>query len=111
MTNVAPEYAPGRHLVVAAVPTGTAPIPADVEDVARAQLRGWFGAVVDEWETVRVDRIPHGQPDQAPPLRPKQPVVLGDGRFVAGDHRDTASLQGALFSGGRAAAAVLAARA
>jgi hypothetical protein len=28
--------------------------------------------------------------------------------FFCGDHRDTASLQGAMFSGGRAAAAVLA---
>jgi phytoene dehydrogenase-like protein len=110
MTNVAPEYAPGRHLVVAALPTGRADLPADVEAVARTQLRGWFGPVVDEWETVRVDRIAHGQPDQAPPLHPKQPVDLGGGRFVAGDHRDTASIQGALFSGGRAAAAVLAAR-
>lgn len=110
MTNVAPEYALGRHLVVAALPTGRADLPVDVETVARAQLRGWFGPVVHEWETVRVDRIAHGQPDQAPPLHPKQTVDLGDGRFVAGDHRDTASIQGALFSGGRAAAAVLAAR-
>jgi len=32
---------------------------------------------------------------------------LGDGLFVAGDHRDTASLQGAMVSGRRAARAVL----
>ena len=110
MTNVAPDYAPGRHLVVAAVPVGRGALPEDVEGPARAQLRGWFGPVVEDWETVRIDRIAHGQPDQSPPLNPKQPVVLGDGRFVAGDHRDTASIQGALFSGGRAAAAVLAGR-
>jgi phytoene dehydrogenase-like protein len=110
MTNVAPEYAPGRHLVVAAVPVGLDPIPADVETSARRQLTGWFGPVVGEWETVRVDRISHGQPDQSPPLHPRQRVALGQGRFVAGDHRDTASIQGALHSGGRAAAAVLADR-
>ena len=110
MTNIAPDYAPGRHLVVAAVPTGLGPLPGDVERVARRQLTGWFGPVVDTWETVRVDRIPHGQPDQSPPFRPRRPVALGDGRFVAGDHRDTASIQGALFSGGRAASAVLAER-
>jgi len=111
MSNVSTRYAPGRHLVVAALPVGRGDLPEDVEGPARRQLRGWFGPVVDAWETVRVDRIPHGQPDQAPPLHPKQPVALGAGRFVAGDHRDTASIQGALFSGGRAAAAVLAARA
>ncbi len=111
MSNVAPSYAPGRHLVVAALPVGRGDLPDDVEGPARSQLRTWFGPAVDEWETVRVDRIAHGQPDQRPPLHPKQPVTLGDGRFVAGDHRDTASIQGALFSGGRAAAAVLAERA
>jgi hypothetical protein len=107
MTHVAPEYAPGRHLVVAAMPFGLGAPPADLEAAARGQLRAWFGPVVDRWETVRVDRIAHGQPDQSPPFRPKRPVSLGDGRFVAGDHRDTASIQGALYSGGRAAAAVM----
>jgi tRNA pseudouridine-54 N-methylase len=34
-------------------------------------------------------------------------VDLGNGLFVAGDHRDTPSQQGALVSGRRAAEAVL----
>ena len=51
--------------------------------------------------------IPHGQPVQRPPFHPKRKVTLGEGLFVCGDHRDTASIQGALFSGGRAATAVL----
>jgi hypothetical protein len=42
-----------------------------------------------------------------PPLDLRQPVALGDGLYVAGDHRDTASIQGAIVSGRRAAAAVL----
>ena len=37
----------------------------------------------------------------------RKPVDLGGGVFVAGDHRDTPSIQGALVSGKRAAAAVL----
>ena len=46
-------------------------------------------------------------------LRPADPgsarrsTSLGDGLFVAGDHRDTPSIQGALVSGRRAAGAVL----
>jgi len=52
--------------------------------------------------------IPAAQPEQLPPLRVRQPVDLGDGLFVAGDHRDTASIQGALVSGRRAAVAVAA---
>ena len=35
-------------------------------------------------------------------------MALGGGMFVCGDHRDTASIQGALFSGRRAARAALA---
>ncbi|NLH66154.1 MAG: FAD-dependent oxidoreductase, partial [Candidatus Microthrix parvicella] len=52
------------------------------------------------------DAIAHGQPKQQPPFAPKQAVSLGDGMFVCGDHRDTASIQGALFSGRRCADAV-----
>jgi hypothetical protein len=53
-------------------------------------------------------RIAHGHPDQRPGFCPKQAVRLGDGRYVCGDHRDTASIQGALYSGRRTASAVLA---
>ncbi|MEX2627045.1 MAG: NAD(P)/FAD-dependent oxidoreductase [Ilumatobacteraceae bacterium] len=106
MSNVAPEYAPvGRHLVVAALPGH---IGDGLEHDARAQLRSWWGPAVDGWEHLRTYRIAHGQPSQVPPLRPRQRVTLGDGVFVCGDHRDTASIQGALHSGRRAAGAVLA---
>jgi len=73
----------------------------------RAQLRGWCGAQVDAWQHLRTDAIAHGQPDQAPPFHPKQPVSLGDGLWVCGDHRDTGSIQGAMYSGRRCAEAIL----
>jgi predicted NAD/FAD-dependent oxidoreductase len=41
------------------------------------------------------------------PLEIRRPVDLGGGLFVAGDHRDTASIQGAMVSGRRTAQAVL----
>ena len=46
---------------------------------------------------------------QAPPTDLSRPVQLAQGLFVCGDHRDTATLDGALKSGRRAAEAVLAA--
>jgi phytoene dehydrogenase-like protein len=99
MSNVAPTYAPaGHHLVVAAMPGY---IGADIEDLARAQLRSWWGPQVDAWRHLRSYRIAHGQPGQRPPFDPKQRIRLTDGRFVCGDHRDTASIQGAMFSGRR----------
>ena len=108
MSEVAPSYAPaGRHLVAAAVP-GPDALDPGVTDTARAQLARWFGSYTSDWQHLRTDVIPHGQPAQAPPFHPKRRVALGDGVFVCGDHRDTASIQGAMFSGERAAAAVAA---
>ena len=106
MSNVAPAYAPaGRSLVAAAVP-GRA--DADVETAVRDQLSWWFGSAVLGWRTLRVDTIAHAQPVQAPHSPMKRRVRLGGGRYVCGDHRDTASIQGALFSGRRTGETVVA---
>lgn len=103
MSNVASSYAPtGQALVAAAVP-GKA--TADT-DAVRAQLRGWWGPAVDTWRHLRTHEIPHGQPAQPAPMHPKQRIDLGGGRWVCGDHRDTASIQGALYSGRRCGEAV-----
>ncbi|MDW3213539.1 MAG: NAD(P)/FAD-dependent oxidoreductase [Ilumatobacteraceae bacterium] len=107
MTNVAPSYAPpGRHLIVAAMP-GEIGTPAALERSARTTFRSWWGPAVDGWELIHTYRIEHGQPIQPVPFSPKQPVALSDGLFVCGDHRDTASIQGAMYSGRRCADAVL----
>lgn len=106
MSNVAPSYAPaGEHLVQATClwRDGEAPPPvADVQraagDVYRADPSGWRHLMRHE--------LPRALPAQPPPLDVRRDVDLGDGRFVCGDHRDTASIQGALVSGRRAARAV-----
>lgn len=104
MSNVAPTYAPtGRHLIAAALPGMSS---GDIETSARQQLRDWWGSSVDSWDHLATYRIPHGQPGQAPPFSPKQSIRLADGRYVCGDHRDTASIQGAMYSGRRCAEAV-----
>lgn len=101
MSNVSPHYAPtGRHLIAAAMP-GVA--DGDLEHIARRQLRGWWGAQVDSWEHLGTYKIPHGQPGQDPPFSPKKRIALGGGIFVCGDHRDTGSIQGAMYSGRRCA--------
>jgi phytoene dehydrogenase-like protein len=111
MSNVAPEYvtadAPVGHALVAAACPATSDV-ADLATEVRAQLRAWWGPQVDQWRTLRVDTIAHGQPDHRPPFAPKQRQALGDGLFVCGDHIDTPSIQGALYSGRRCGAAVLA---
>ena len=73
-----------------------------------AHLTRLFRTSAARWEVVRCTASPR----RCPPCRrrwtPARPVDLGDGLFVAGDHRDTASIQGALVSGRRAATAALA---
>jgi len=107
MSNVAPTYAPPGRALVAAQVIGS--IERDeLELDVRRQLRDWFGGEVDGWEHLRTYRIAHGHPDQRPGFSARRAVRLGGGRFVCGDPRDTAAIQGALFSGKRTAAAVLA---
>jgi hypothetical protein len=99
MSNVSSSYAPaGKHLVVAALPDV---IDGDLAAVARTQLRTWWGPQVDAWVHLRTYRIAHAGVEQRPPFHPKRNIALGNGVFVCGDHRDTGSSQGALFSGRR----------
>ena len=121
MSNVSPFYAPsGRHLIAAAVigpqpgfdpACGVASIDGNAALVAdvRAQLVGWFGAAVRDWDHVRTYHIAHAQPALMTLSPPERSVMVRPGVFVAGDHRDQASIQGALRSGTRCAEAVLAA--
>lgn len=107
MSEVQRSYAPaGRALIAAAVP-GPAALGPNLAERVREQLARWFGASSSDLTHLRTEVIPHGQPAQLPPLNPRRRVDLGDGLFVCGDHRDIASIQGAMFSGERTTAAVL----
>ncbi len=109
MTNVAPGYAPpGRHLVAATVLGDRSSTLAQTEREVRAQAALVYGTSTRGWDLVRAHALPHALPALPPPLDARRPSDLGGGVFVAGDHRDTASQQGAITSGRRAADAVLA---
>ena len=104
LTNAAPSYAPGRHLVSSSVVRGDASEPA-----VRQHLSRVYGVDTAGWEHVAAYDIPDALPRQDPPMgRFRKPVRLEPGLYVCGDHRDSASIQGALVSGRRAATAVLA---
>ena len=108
---VAPTYAPpGAALISAAVlhrpglPRGP-----DLEAAVLGQLADWFGSGVVAWRHLKTYTIPHAQPAQPPGTLdpPERPVRLRPGLYVCGDHRDNASINGALASGRPAADAVL----
>jgi phytoene dehydrogenase-like protein len=121
MSKVSAAYAPpGRHLIAVSVlgrsehaadSTTSSSIHLDDDRLVakvREQMTSWFGTNVRDWDHLRTYHIAHAQPSQ-PTLTPhERAVALGAGVYVAGDHRDQASIQGALRSGTRAARAVLA---
>jgi hypothetical protein len=74
----------------------------------RRQVGEIWGTATTEWHLLRRDDIHDAVPAQTPPLRTTSAVRVADAVYVAGDHRDTASIQGALVSGERAARAILA---
>lgn len=110
---VAPTYAPaGVSLVSVSVLDGGGRDTGALEGAVRDQLRSWFGRRVDTWRLLRRYDIAHAQPQQRPPaLATPERTIEFDGVYCCGDHRDNASLNGALRSGVRTAAAVAASRA
>ncbi len=108
VSNAAPSYAPpGRALVSVSVVGAPPASDAELQRAVRRQLADWYGPQAHDWAHVRTYRIRYALPEQAPPyFSPRRPVAFGDGRYVCGDHRRTASLNGAVASGRRAAGAV-----
>lgn len=108
LSNAAPEYAPsGKSLIAASVVGVSAPSSAS-ETVIRVELSRLYGVPTDDWELREVVSIPHALPSaRVPQSNLRKPVDLGEGLFVAGDHRDSPSIQGALAGGWRTAGAVL----
>jgi phytoene dehydrogenase-like protein len=107
---VAPTYAPPGAALISATVLG---IPAiddqQLESSVRQELQQWFGNQVQTWRHLRTYRIPFALPVQTPPAL--APVAKSprrqDGLWICGDYLDTASIQGAMVSGRRAADDVL----
>jgi phytoene dehydrogenase-like protein len=110
ISAAAPTYAPaGRDLIAASAligPDRAAPSESELRRHA-ADLLGRDGS---RWTPVIRHEVPHALPVQSAPLTVRQPPRSADGLWLCGDYRDTASIQGALVSGRRVAAAITASR-
>lgn len=104
LTHAVPEYASDGRTLVSASALG---IHGDIERAVRDHLAQLYGVGTRTWELVGTYPIPYALPAMTVPLDTRQPVELGEWLLVAGDHRDTASIQGAMVSGRRAADATL----
>jgi hypothetical protein len=107
ISQCAPSYAPaGRALVETSV-VGSRRDDPDLESAVRERIAILYDGTAADFEHLATYRIDDALPAMPVPLTLRRPVRLGDGMYVAGDHRDTSSIQGALVSGRRAATAVL----
>lgn len=114
LSNIAPEYAPaGKSLISVSVSDADHDTDTETLDqLIRTQLSGWFGDQVSKWNRLHVYRVPYGLPktDLETIVGSVDGPSVGavDGVYVCGDHRETPSIQGAMNSGIRTAAAILA---
>lgn len=104
ISNAALSYAPAGATLISTSVLGVAGV---TEHDVRRHLATMLRVDTGGWECIGAVRTPYALPAMTPPLQVQKPVRLGDGRYVAGDHRDTASVQGAMVSGRRAADAIL----
>ncbi len=115
VSNVAPSYAPaGKHLLSAAI-LGTPDMDdAQLAAAALDDLRRMFAgneralAALDTFEPLRVYRIPQAQFAQPPGIYSRLPgnTTHVQGLFVTGEWTEASSINGAMTSGERCAAAV-----
>ena len=109
-SEVSRSYAPAGKTLVSVSTIG---VCSDLDDDELCQkvlseMSEWFGlSETKSWQHLRTYRIPFAQPNQAPPTDFSRSHRLGNGLYVAGDHRTSATLDGALRSGRIAASQVL----
>lgn len=107
MSDVAPGYSPdGRALVAVSIMGNASEGDELLAELVREELAAWHGDAVKEWRWLKTVRVPHALPVRAPLVRAEAKPVR-DGVWVCGDHRDTASIQGAMQSGREVAEAII----
>ena len=111
LTAAAPTYAADdRTLLSVSVLGETDADDAALEASVRTHLAKLLPAAdVGAWRHLKTYRIAYSLPDSRPPAleKPHKSTDVGGGLFLCGDHRDTASINGAMLSGRRAAEAVV----
>jgi len=104
LTAAAPSYGPGDGRAL--VSTSVLGAHEDAEPAVRSRLASLYRTDTSRWEHLATYVLPRALPAMTAPHPFRRPVLV-DGVYACGDHRDTSSIQGALVSGRRAAAAVL----
>lgn len=107
LSAIQPGYAPeGLHLVSATILGDRSETEAQLEEIAKHELAGWFPeAGVENWRFMRSYYVENAQLAQRPGFQEKHPMVLANthGLFLAGEYTSNSSIEGAIESGQKAA--------
>ena len=104
LTNAASSYAPPGQVLVSA--SAISPHQnADLESVKK-HLSVIFGLDTNSWQLIKQYQIKEALASMYPPFSLIKSNQISENLFVAGDHRATSSIQGALLSGTNAATLV-----
>lgn len=109
-TNVAPSYGPPGKALISVSLIGLVEDVSDDDLAAQviAELSGWFGgSVTGSWSHLRTYRIGFAQPNQRPPTDLSKNPKIRPGLYLCGDYMTSATFDGAMVSGRKAAEALL----
>ncbi|CAK7328124.1 unnamed protein product [Dovyalis caffra] len=109
-TNVAPSYGPPGKALVSVSLIGLFDDISDHDLINKVilELSGWFGgSIVGSWKHLKTYKIRFAQPNQCPPTNLMKNPEMGSGLYLCGDHLTSATFDGALASGRKAAEALL----
>ncbi len=113
-TQVNPSYGPSGQSLISLSCVGVFQDEKILVQRVQEQMSQWFGSQVHQWRYLKSGVVFNALPQAYPGAnfcRPQSPVphpkYEGKGLYVAGDYRNTASINGAIASGQSVAALVL----
>lgn len=109
LSDVVSNYAPSGKALLSVVVLGL-PEETALEASVREELVGWFGSGVMKWQHLRTDRIERALPEQPPGFSQEHDSMRFTKHqdiWICGDHLSSASIEGAVISGRKAAESVL----
>lgn len=106
---VASSYAPSGKYLISVSSLYQTNEPKVLTDQVRLELTEMFGPAVSDWKFLKSYCIRKALPRFTFPQKSLQTASVkhGDGLFLCGDHTDTPSINGALYSGRQVAEALL----
>ena len=112
MSKISPEYGTkDEELISISVLGEGLKLPEDeLINAVKNHAISWYGrSTIEQWRHLKTYDIHKGQPDQSDQKLDEifRDVRFGEELFVCGDHRETASIEGAMHSGQRTAEAII----